>query len=167
MLIPHQFRQLFYAFHNSDVTIASKTSIVFAKTLDFLVENQQWGFTSGPLHPAERSVIETAYFSIIILVRSMNRLYFRGNSTRTDLHSLFLSTLHEWFSATSETLIRSLSGSYASRSLHHSLAVGLLQSPFHACVTTTHILHPNNCHALPLPMTGIVKVASRCHLKLV
>ena len=113
----------------NSVSIASvgKASIVLAKAYASLLLSPR-----SPLC----YVVETAYFALLFLIRSLNMLYLEGDNTlcqKLALRQLFLSTLYHWFSAISDDLFLTLS--HEVESLSEVCAVELLRSPFYLYVS--------------------------------
>ena len=120
---------LFLSRAHNGVSVASigKASIVLAKAYSSLC--------FSPRSPS-CCTVETAYFALIFLIRSLNTIYLEGNNTicqKRALRQLFLSTLFHWFSATSDGLFLKLSRNCGS--LSKICAVELLRSPFYLYVS--------------------------------
>ena len=119
---------LFLSRAHNGVSIASvgKASIVFAKAYDSF----RW-----LLRCPSRCNIETAYFALLFLIRSLHTLYHERDNTRCPtraLRQLFLSTLYHWLSAAMDELFLVLSGDR--KSVSDIVVVELLRSPFYLCV---------------------------------
>ena len=116
--------------HNG-VSIASvgKASIVFAKAFHSLRSLR------SSHHSPSCCTVETAYFALLFLIRSLHTLYHERDNTQCPtraLRQLFLSTLYHWLSAASDELFILLSREC--QSLSRIVAVELLRSLFYLCV---------------------------------
>ena len=113
--------------HNGvSLAAVGKASIIFAQA-----------FTSlrSSLRSPSCCTVETAYFVLVFLIRSLNMLYLEGDDTRCPtlaLRQVFLSTLDHWLSATSVELFKVLSRDR--EGLRGIVVVELLHSPFYLCV---------------------------------
>ena len=112
---------------HSGVSIASlgKASIVFAKAFASVRSSRRL---------CSYCTIDTAYFVLLFLIHSLNRLERDNARCQTlALRQLFLSTLYHWFSAASDELLSELSADR--ESLRKVVAVELLRNPFYLCVS--------------------------------
>ena len=121
---------LFLSRAHNGVSLASvgKASIVFAKAYASL--------RLPPHSPRSCCTVETAYFALIFLIRSLNTLYFEGDKIRCPtitLRKLLFSTLYHWFGAASNDMLLRLSDNR--KGLNRVVALELLRSPFYLYVS--------------------------------
>ena len=128
--ILHRYRTTLYYFsraHNGvSIASAGKASIVLAKSYVSFHSTQ---------HLPSWSIVETTYFTLLFLIRSINAPYLERNNTRYPalaLRILFMATLYRWFNTASNSLFLVLI--YVAEGLSGAFAVELLRSPFYLCV---------------------------------